>query len=109
MCLQIIFYMDKLDLALNNLQWLICHKTQSNPNLTQGHLCEAKHEQLFFRIWSWFANSISYNDTNVKEPSLPDYLHIAGSRIAGCIPFPNGLSATWNVNSFIQNLNSGHC
>ena len=28
--------MYKLDLALNNLQWLICHKTQptpTNPNL----------------------------------------------------------------------------
>ena len=22
----------KMDLALNNLQWLICHKTQSKPN-----------------------------------------------------------------------------
>ena len=30
MCLQIIF---KQDLALNNLQWLIYHKTQSNLNL----------------------------------------------------------------------------
>ena len=29
---QIIYlmYMDKDDLALNNLQWLICHKTQPN-------------------------------------------------------------------------------
>ena len=25
-----ILYMDKEDLALNNLQWLICHKTQPN-------------------------------------------------------------------------------
>ena len=32
MCLQIIYliYMNKEDLALNNLQWLICHKTQPN-------------------------------------------------------------------------------
>ena len=32
MCLQIIYsiYMFKEDLALNNLQWLICHKTQPN-------------------------------------------------------------------------------
>ena len=30
MCLQIIYLvcMDKHDLALNNLEWLICHKTQ---------------------------------------------------------------------------------
>ena len=32
MCLQIIYsiYNHKQDLALNNLQWLICHKTQPN-------------------------------------------------------------------------------
>ena len=32
--------MYKEDLALNNLQWLICHKTQPNPtqpNLTQAN------------------------------------------------------------------------
>ena len=25
-----LIYMNKEDLALNNLQWLICHKTQPN-------------------------------------------------------------------------------
>ena len=32
MCLQIIYdiYMYKQDLASNNLQWLICHKTKPN-------------------------------------------------------------------------------
>ena len=32
MCLDIIYliYIFKEDLALNNLQWLICHKTQLN-------------------------------------------------------------------------------
>ena len=35
MCLEIIYsiYMYKKDLALNNLQWLICHKTKSNQIL----------------------------------------------------------------------------
>ena len=35
MCSQIIYliYMYKEDLALNNLQWLICHKTQPNQIL----------------------------------------------------------------------------
>ena len=42
-CLEIIYlmYMDKMDLALNNLQWLICHKTQPNqtkPNLFLSQL-----------------------------------------------------------------------
>ena len=32
MCLQIIYliYMYKIDFALNNLQWLECHKTKPN-------------------------------------------------------------------------------
>ena len=34
MCLEIIYliYMYKKDLALNNLEWLMCHKTQPNYN-----------------------------------------------------------------------------
>ena len=33
MCLEIMYliYMYKNDLVLNNLQWLICHKTKQNP------------------------------------------------------------------------------
>ena len=39
MCLQIILqiyliYMYKEDLALNNLQWLICNKTKPNQSLS---------------------------------------------------------------------------
>ena len=32
MCLQIIYSIDKykVDLALNNLQWFVCHKTKHN-------------------------------------------------------------------------------
>ena len=33
MCLQIIYLMFKDDLVLNNLQQLICHKTQPNQTL----------------------------------------------------------------------------
>ena len=39
-CLEIIYliYMYKKDLALNNLQWLMCHKTKVNfCSLVQGH------------------------------------------------------------------------
>ena len=38
-CLEIIYliYMYKKDLALNNLQWLICHKTKPNPKQTKQH------------------------------------------------------------------------
>ena len=28
-----LMYMYKKDLALNNLQWLICHQTQPNQNI----------------------------------------------------------------------------
>ena len=33
MCLEIIFNMSKKDLALNNLQWVICRNTQLNQIL----------------------------------------------------------------------------
>ena len=32
-------YMYKEDLALNNLQWLICHKTQPNQILYIQYIC----------------------------------------------------------------------
>ena len=38
MCLQIMYiliYMYKVDLVLNNVQWLICHKNK--PNLNDFH------------------------------------------------------------------------
>ena len=35
MCLEFV-YMFKKDLALNNLQWLICHKTK--PNQSQSEI-----------------------------------------------------------------------
>ena len=35
MCLESYIYMYKKDLALNNLQWLICHKTQPNQGTKQ--------------------------------------------------------------------------
>ena len=43
MCLQIIYliYMYKEDLALNNLQWFLYHKTQSNQTFLKawpGHI-----------------------------------------------------------------------
>ena len=38
MCLEIIYliYMSKEDLLLNNLQWLICHKTK--PKQTKSYM-----------------------------------------------------------------------
>ena len=37
MCLEIIYliHMYKKDWALNNLQWLICHKTKPNKTLVE--------------------------------------------------------------------------
>ena len=34
MCFEIIYliYIDKKDLALNNSQWLVCHKTKPNQS-----------------------------------------------------------------------------
>ena len=40
-------YMFKIDLALDNLQWLICHKTKPNQTKQNNFLCScfSKHSQ----------------------------------------------------------------
>ena len=35
-----LIYMYKEDLALNNLQWLICHKTQPNQIIYLIYMCK---------------------------------------------------------------------
>ena len=52
-------YMYKKDLALNSLQWLICHKTKPN------------------RVCPCFSSNVSH------VFSLPYYLLIDGARIVG--------------------------
>ena len=39
MRLQIIYNTYKEDLALNNLKWLICHKTQLNQIISIQYIC----------------------------------------------------------------------
>ena len=53
MYLQIIYliYMNKEDFALNNLQWLICHKTQPKPN--QIYLIFMYEEDLALNNLHW--------------------------------------------------------
>ena len=41
----------------------------------------------------------------IKEPSLANYLPIAGGRLD---TYQKCISAMWNANSLIQDLNSGH-
>ena len=43
--------MYKEDLALNNQQWLICHKTKPNYDCPVGHM--AKHENLTLNNLQW--------------------------------------------------------
>ena len=42
MCLKITFYICFKVLALNDIQWLICHTTQ--PNHTHTHICMRERE-----------------------------------------------------------------
>ena len=54
MCLQIIYifyiYMYKEDLAWNNLQWLICHKTKQSSSSSSS--CRAASTDILFRHYS---------------------------------------------------------
>ena len=55
--------MYKEDLALNNLQWLICHKTQQNQILYIWYIC-------IKRIWHWITNSVLVNAPAQAETLL---------------------------------------
>ena len=61
-CLQIIFYVYKDDLVLNNQQQLICYKTQPNQTNTWNHLtvCNQMSSGLF-------KNSIAYKQLGYKS------------------------------------------
>ena len=57
--------MYKEDLALNNLQWLICHNTQPNQNLTQ--------KAFFFLSVKLFQRSKNKNtkeESSLSKPQL---------------------------------------
>ena len=42
MCLQITYLMYKQDLALNNLQWLICPKKTTKPNFILQYVTQSQ-------------------------------------------------------------------
>ena len=50
----------KIDLALNNLQWLICHKTQPNP--TKPTPNNLSYEVHLFYIYQVIASVKAYPD-----------------------------------------------
>ena len=61
-----LIYMYKEDLALNNLQWLICHKAQPNQIIYIWYIC-------IKRIWHW----ITYNGWYAIKPKLTkSYIYI---------------------------------
>ena len=66
-----------MDLALNNLQWLICHKIQ--PTIAYEF---AQHVFRWFVRWKWMAvQQIIHGHTNIGQP-VKIYIHqlCAGSR-----------------------------
>ena len=68
------------------------------------------HKVNFFRrsltgLHSEFSSSQNSCLTKAEEPSLPDYLPIAGGRLIG-FTFPKGISAMRNAISLVQDLNS---
>ena len=85
------------DLALNNLQWLIYHKTK--PDIcrwvNQG-ICLPNPSITF--SWTGYL-------TNSKEPSWPNYFLINGGKTR-IHAFSKGISAKWKANNSIKNVNS---
>ena len=56
--------MYKEDLALNNLQWLICHKTKPNQTPVHTNICLIHF--LDFFILRWFADCNSFCRNEVR-------------------------------------------
>ena len=58
MCLQIMnIYMYKKDLALNNLQLMICHKIQPNVSIAGSSLILSNHPTQLSIAQCWSANT----------------------------------------------------
>ena len=100
-----LIYMYKEDSAFNNLQWLICHKTQptksyvfniyvsifTNLSAWAGYDTRSIFKRSLQGLNSEFSFSLTSCLTKAEEPSLSYYLPIAGGRIIGFIPFPKVL------------------
>ena len=99
-----------MDLALNNLQRLICHKTNqptnqiphsgfelrfifTNPSTRAGYGTRSFFKRSLTGLNSEFSLFYTSCLTKAEEPSLPYYLPIAGGRIFWIHTFPKGISA----------------
>ena len=77
MCLEIIYliYMYKRYVALNNLQWLMYHKTKQNQNIFDLPHCLLSSSLSCRAASTDFRNSLSIY-LSIYRPSLPpDFLH----------------------------------
>ena len=66
-----LIYMYKLNLGLNNLQWLICHRTKSNQTFLHESgfcICITKHVRYFLlRLMEVFEIFLCHFVTHFKE------------------------------------------
>ena len=94
MCLEIIYllYRYKKYLALNILQWLICHKTIfTNPSTRAEYDTRSFFKRSLTGLNSEFSFSWTSCLTKAEKPSLLYYLPIARVRIIWFISFPRVL------------------
>ena len=79
-----------MDLALNNLQKLICHKTQTT---NQIHTSRMQHKVNFRQSFTGlnFPRLVAIPRL-IKEPNWLYNLSTAGERIVGFMPFPGALA-----------------
>ena len=81
-------------------------KKKKNQTLTKWHILKL--------IWSWgcYLCSLSWAGitktschTKIKEPSLPNYFTHTLRKNSWIHTFPQNISAMWNVNWLVQDLN----
>ena len=93
-------------MALNNLQWLICHEIETNYKSVcscmylsnPSPMSKMWHKVNFLSgkklVWIQFSFSLSGCLTKAKEPTLHYYLPIAGKR-TGSSEMQTALSRIW--------------
>ena len=103
MCLQIIYliYMYRKDLALNDLLWLICHKTK--PNQTKPNSRLLKKDPFKISQWLLSCDIIWLSRTVLDKLILRQMLQIClgwkvfGTEVNSCFPFPVSVSVSVSV------------
>ena len=102
-----------MDLALNNLQWLICHKTQTTNQPTSLYMVIYRKTVSFYHdSFGWNRNpahstSVGYlthdiSSSQRKQRNFYGYIHIYSDRLPECSLYEKSFAFTLMSQAAIQ-------